>query len=58
MNPIIGILLIGFITLMLFVAPYVLFYGGWAVIALILLAITALVVVFWWKVITDWIKQL
>lgn len=57
MNPIIGLLIIGLITVGLVIAPSAVLYGGWGLIALALLGTTALLVVFWWKVIASWIKD-
>jgi hypothetical protein len=56
-NPVIGLILIGAITLGLIVAPNLVFAGGWGLIVLALAGITTLFVVFWWKVIASWIRE-
>ena len=58
MNPVIGILIVGFIWVLLFIAPNLLLQGSMGVIALIIAGLGVLVAVFWWKVIITWIKQL
>lgn len=59
MNPVIGILIVAFIWAGLFISPAATYYGWVGVlIALPILGITTLFVVFWWKVITRWIKQI
>ena len=58
MNPVIAIVVVALIWAMLFIAPNVVMVSGGGVIALICLAIPALVIIFWWKVIVRWFKQL